>query len=1583
MTFEGEKPPRRCKLFRRIYNLGKTQKHNTMKNIFHRSLLRKLITIVCVLAAGNIYADDVQFYYDSNYGASPLSTVGSSQSGVTVEANSIGTSVESKNFCKDDGSQIKRNVVQINASASNSVDEKYYGISSTSSISKIVMDIRVVGSTSAADVVVLAWEGTPSGTFTEAHLVSAPGYGATCNTSPSDVTVNFTSSNIKYVRIYRRIKVDNTSTPTAVPASSGSNYGSGTTVGLAAITVSIGAACADSKPTISGTFSSCAASTTLSVSGQTAGATLQWYKDNVAIGGATGTSYSATADGSYKVVATKNCDVSSDAVAVALNLPVPSDPTITQSGNTVTISGTGGDIQYSLDGGTSWTTGTSFTITQDEVVKAKVTNSCGTSNVVTYNATYTEGPTCAYIGSGAGTLNATTPYDFGPFRMYHGGNKDGNYNTSTSNICGSAAKRYYMDYIVVELEEYGASQINIVGHGGGSRTATTVEIADALDGAYTTLSSGSITSDINNSCGEIQIPNIVAQQGKFVKITFSGEVRVSGVCVTPLPCAPTINATTTTIYNCGTINNTTLTVTELSSGDGSNVGTWSSEDPSIATVNASGKVTAVSTGVVNIIFTPTDPGFCVAKKSITVGEVTLSGPDEVGQGKFITLTPNVSGGTWSSNRTGIATVTSGGIVTGVSGGTATITYTVNGCTATHDVIVLPNLSVISAPTLSSVTIEGFTASWTASGESGVNGYILHIYNASTGTEVKTLEIAGQATEQAVVTGLDPNTSYYATIVVKGNGSTTNNSDPSSVSNTVTTLKARVASACVSEGFEQLVPTGVDNSSNCVGGSEASVLLRYMTGSSTSNCSEALLGLSTGNWPATYIGAQGGDIPRTGDRCIYLYRGGTIQSPSLEMPMRIEFYVRHKGSIGANTTGRGFRVLADGVAITEGVTIDGVEISKSTTSLPSFDNTDNGVIRAGSSTSTWYKVTAPLETTNSTVTIESVSGNSASDIYIDDITIYCDPQELVITPDLDGLSYVKDLGPSDAQDITVSGSNLPVETGTAVLSGVDDFEVSLDNGVTWTSGGSVNIPYTGGSFAKTIKVRLPKDKAVGTYSDVFTLSATGYTKTSPSINVEGEVSLFPIVLNCGQAVDVLRLTSPGVDTDHPSFMDIAAEKNWTTVGTVSSAKNALGAYSFKLQKSGLQSPSINANNYDFLRLTFDVQPASNSSSNNLLVQVYGSTGYLYNSVLNLPEKQIYHQTIDLQSSVTMGSYNVVISSPNQTFYVTNVILEGTAKRKFNFEAEAFDDFQSYPDCPSDVKEITIYGTCLDDDATIDLTSYKNFGNEKYEFSANGTSGWASALSIPYTGEFPLRGMKVYVRQKQGLEAGSVNDVILVQNGGRGSAFVSLSGQATAAGTWYPANGAVYNFSSVSGQAAEFAIPFSGGPFCADPTVSTSCSGVTVSNCKEGSYATSASFPAEITEGKIYVKYTPGTLTNCNIAVTAAGETHNIKVNWNGGTAVATGVQLAASTLKVPSSGIATVQATAKGSDMNAQVTITSDKFDVSMGNPSYGDFSAITTTKLDNMTGTLYVRPKAGATGSGTITISTDGGTDVVLTCTIE
>lgn len=77
------------------------------------------------------------------------------------------------------------------------------------------------------------------------------------------------------------------------------------------------APCTDTKPAISGDAEGYP-SVVLTAGNVTAGATLQWYKDEVAIPGAEGETYTATESGSYTVKATKGCEMVSDAKAVTI-----------------------------------------------------------------------------------------------------------------------------------------------------------------------------------------------------------------------------------------------------------------------------------------------------------------------------------------------------------------------------------------------------------------------------------------------------------------------------------------------------------------------------------------------------------------------------------------------------------------------------------------------------------------------------------------------------------------------------------------------------------------------------------------------------------------------------------------------------------------------------------------------------------------------------------------------------------------------------------------------------------------------------------------------------------------------------------------------------------------------------------------------------------------------------------------------------------------------------------------------------------------------------------------------------------------
>ena len=136
-------------------------------------------------------------------------------------------------------------------------------------------------------------------------------------------------------------------------------------------------------------------------------------------------------------------------------------------------------------------------------------------------------------------------------------------------------------------------------------------------------------------------------------------------------------------------------------------GFWLSANSAIATVDGSGNVTGISVGTTAISYLfENGCGARAAVHTITVSAPTSSitaARDSVGVGATLSLADSTAGGTWSSADTAIATVSaSGGIVTGISAGITTISYTVvNICgtsyaTFTLNVGVPDSLSGISA-----------------------------------------------------------------------------------------------------------------------------------------------------------------------------------------------------------------------------------------------------------------------------------------------------------------------------------------------------------------------------------------------------------------------------------------------------------------------------------------------------------------------------------------------------------------------------------------------------------------------------------------------------------------------------------------------------------------------------------------------------------------------------------------------------------------------------------------------------------------------------------------------------------------------
>lgn len=106
-------------------------------------------------------------------------------------------------------------------------------------------------------------------------------------------------------------------------------------------------------------------------------------------------------------------------------------------------------------------------------------------------------------------------------------------------------------------------------------------------------------------------------------------------------------------------------------------GTWTSSNPSVATISNSGVVTGISAGSVNFTFIQTS-GSCASEptQDIIVKSkpmVQITGLDDICIGMSTTLSP-VSGGTWTSNNPSVASVSNAGVVFGISPGQATFSF---------------------------------------------------------------------------------------------------------------------------------------------------------------------------------------------------------------------------------------------------------------------------------------------------------------------------------------------------------------------------------------------------------------------------------------------------------------------------------------------------------------------------------------------------------------------------------------------------------------------------------------------------------------------------------------------------------------------------------------------------------------------------------------------------------------------------------------------------------------------------------------------------------------------------------------------
>ena len=276
----------------------------------------------------------------------------------------------------------------------------------------------------------------------------------------------------------------------------------------------------------------------------------------------------------------------------------------------------------------------------------------------------------------------------------------------------------------------GVAVISYHSSSGIAVASVTVNPVPAAIGGTTTVAVGSsITMTDATSGGYWAVGGSgIATIGTSTGIVTGVSAGTTGVYyVLPTGCGAYTSVTVTGSSSLHSITGTTHTCVGSYSilADSTSGGTWSSSNTSIATVTTGGAVVGVSAGTVTITYTV---GTAITTTSFTVYAVpaAITGAGTEAVGSSITLADASSGGAWISGNTSIATVTSGGVVTGVATGVVNIYYefttgcavyhtdTVTGSTSVSPITGTMHVCVGSTITLADATSGGY---WTSSSTS--------------------------------------------------------------------------------------------------------------------------------------------------------------------------------------------------------------------------------------------------------------------------------------------------------------------------------------------------------------------------------------------------------------------------------------------------------------------------------------------------------------------------------------------------------------------------------------------------------------------------------------------------------------------------------------------------------------------------------------------------------------------------------------------------------------------------------------------------------------------------------------------------
>jgi len=386
--------------------------------------------------------------------------------------------------------------------------------------------------------------------------------------------------------------------------------------------------------------------------------------------------------------------------------------------------------------------------------------------------------------------------------------------SATGSLTNTASAYIYtnlLDTGVVTIVEGGAPTVTVV-------TATNPTCNGGSDGSvkisgYDAPRPFTWSKDGTTYGNDSVFTGLSAGTYTFYVKSASGKVSTKVVTLTD-PAAVTITGTTSVCVG----STTTLT----GSGTAASSNPWVSASTGVATVNSSGVVTGVSAG--SSVVTYTDNNGCTATETVVVNALpTITGTFSIcgtgtsaltGSGTAATSNP------WVSSATSVATVNSSGLVTGVSAGTSSITYTDNnGCSTSQTVTVNNSPSITGTTGICGTSTSMIFGSGTPATS---NPWV------SASTAVATINSSG------VVTGVSAGTSVITY--------TDNNGCTATVTmNVYSEPTVSGTSSICGTGTTSLTATGTPAASNAW----VSALTGIATVSGSSTVNETVTGVSAG------------------------------------------------------------------------------------------------------------------------------------------------------------------------------------------------------------------------------------------------------------------------------------------------------------------------------------------------------------------------------------------------------------------------------------------------------------------------------------------------------------------------------------------------------------------------------------------------------------------------------------------------------------------------------------------------------------------------------------------------------------------